>query len=78
MPNAVEVSGLRKSYGRVHAVKNVGFGNGAFVVCDNDELALLYEALQHADKTVDVAFVHCRVHFVEDAERTRAHHVNRE
>src|ERR1700685_105451 len=28
MPNAVEVSGLRKSYGRVHAVRDVGFTVG--------------------------------------------------
>ena len=28
MPNAVEVSGLRKSYGRVHAVRDVGFAVG--------------------------------------------------
>jgi ABC-2 type transport system ATP-binding protein len=28
MPNAVEVSGLRKSYGRVHAVRDVGFSVG--------------------------------------------------
>jgi ABC-2 type transport system ATP-binding protein len=28
MPNAVEVSGLRKSYGRVHAVRDIGFTVG--------------------------------------------------
>jgi len=28
MPNAVEVSGLRKSYGPVHAVRDVGFTVG--------------------------------------------------
>ena len=28
MPNAVEVSGLRKSYGQVHAVRDVGFTVG--------------------------------------------------
>jgi ABC-2 type transport system ATP-binding protein len=28
MPNAVEVSGLRKSYGRVDAVRDVGFTVG--------------------------------------------------
>ena len=61
-----------------YSVENVGFGNGAFVVRDDDELALFYKTLQHADKTVDVAFVHCRIDFIENTERTRPHHVNGE
>src|SRR5947209_5101339 len=61
-----------------HPIKNIGFGNSAFVVCDDNKLALLYEALQYTDKPVDVAFVHCRIHFVENAKRAWAHHVNRE
>src|SRR4030095_1389247 len=61
-----------------YAVQYVGLGNGAFVVRDDDKLTLFYEPVQHADKAVDVAFVHCRIHFVENAERTRSYHVNRE
>src|SRR5438034_7972194 len=57
-------------------VKYVGLGDGAFVVRDDDELTLFYEPVQHADKAVDVAFVHCRIHFVENAERTWSYHVN--
>ena len=61
-----------------HTVKNIGFRNGAFVVRDDNELALLYEAIEHADKTIDVAFVHRGIHLVENAERARPYHVNRE
>ena len=59
-----------------HAVQHVGLGNGALVVRDDDELALFYEPVQHADKSVDVALVHRRVHFVENAKRAWPHHVN--
>ena len=59
-------------------VKHIGFCNRAFVVGHDDELALLYEPVQHADKSVDVAFIERRIYFVENAERTRSHHVNRE
>src|SRR5206468_9012704 len=61
-----------------HSVKNIGFGNGAFVVSDDNELALLYEAVQDADKAVDVAFIHRCIHFIENAERARSHHVDGE
>src|SRR4029077_7727564 len=61
-----------------YSVKNVGFGNGAFGLRDDDELALFYKTLQHADKAVDVAFVHCRIDFIENTERTWPHHVNGE
>ena len=43
---------------------------------DDDELALLHEPVEHADEAVDVVFVERRIHFVENAERTRAYHVN--
>src|SRR4029450_4925225 len=46
-----------------YTVQYVGLGDGAFVVRDDDELTLFYEPVQHADKAVDVAFVHCRIHF---------------
>src|SRR5437016_14032568 len=61
-----------------HTVKNIGFRNGAFVVGDDNELALLYEAVEYADKTIDIAFVHCGIHLVENAEWARPYHVNRE
>src|SRR6266496_4711010 len=59
-------------------VKYIRFCNRAFVVGHDDELALLYESLQHADEAVDIAFIEWRIHFVENAERARSHHVNRE
>src|SRR6266536_2306460 len=57
-------------------IKHIRFCNRAFVVGHDDELALLYEPVQHADKAVDVAFIERRIYFVENAERTRSHHVN--
>ena len=59
-----------------HAVKDIGLGDGALVVGDDDELALRDEAIQHPDKAIDVRLVERRIHFVEHAERTRPHHVN--
>ena len=47
-------------------------------MCHDDELALLYESLQHADEAVDVTFIKRRIHFIENAERAWPHHVNRE
>src|SRR5947199_3001099 len=46
-----------------HSVKNIGFGNGAFVVGDDNELALLYEAVYDADKEVVVAFIPCCIYY---------------
>ena len=59
-------------------IKHIRFCNRAFVVGHDDELTLLCEPVQHTDKTVDVAFIERRIYFVENAERTRPHHVNRE
>ena len=61
-----------------HSVKDVRFRDRALVVRDDDELALANEALEHPDETIDVRFVERRIHFVEDAEGTRTHHVNGE
>ena len=61
-----------------HAVKHIGFCNRAFVVRHDDELALLNKSVQHAGEAVDVAFIERRIHLVEDTERTRADHVDRE
>ena len=59
-----------------HAVEHIGLRDGAFVVGDDDELALLDEALEHGDEAVDVTLIERRVDFVEHAKRTRSHHVN--
>src|SRR6266566_3139279 len=59
-----------------YTVQHVGLGNGAFIVRDDDKLTLFYEAIQHTDKPVDVALIHGRIHFVENAERTWSHHVD--
>src|SRR5438445_659317 len=55
-------------------VKHIRFCNRAFVVGHDDELALLYETVQHADKAVDVAFIKRRIYFAENAEPTRSPH----
>ena len=61
-----------------HAIKHVGLRDRALVVGDDDELALRDESVQHADEPIDVGFVERRIHFVEDAERARPHHVDGE
>ena len=61
-----------------HTVKHISFGDCPLVMRDNDELALPDETVEHTNKSIDVCFVECRIHFVEHAEWTRPHHVNRE
>jgi hypothetical protein len=46
-----------------HAVKNIGLGNGALIMGDDDELALRDKPLQHLDKAIDVGFIERSIHF---------------
>src|SRR5258705_3676316 len=41
------------------------------------KLALLHESVEHVDETVNIVFIEWRIHFVENAERAWAHHINR-
>lgn len=60
------------------AVDDVCAGDGAFVVGDDEELALGDEAVEDFDEAFDIGFVEGGVHFVEDAEGAGLDHVDSE